>query len=128
MLSGIALPQTTVDSSNRVVRISGRLVSGDGRLVNSSVRVERIDPDGFKDERSVETDRDGRFTFIAPLDRKYRFSLGSGIRTPPKRVDTSSGHDTDLGDMVFEPCSSLDYEQAAKASTKPDPVDDLKPE
>lgn len=46
----------------------------------------------------------GVFSFIVPAGNKYRISLGSGIKTASKTVDTATLKDVDVGDMVFEYC------------------------
>jgi hypothetical protein len=108
VLFGIALAQTTPDEQTKTVHISGRLVFPDGNPASFRLRMDRIEPDRFKEEGTAVAGRDGRFTFTAAPGRKYRISLAAwGMKTPPKRVDTSSGKDMDVGDMVFEYCSAV---------------------
>ncbi|MGA2434192.1 MAG: hypothetical protein ABSG25_02800, partial [Bryobacteraceae bacterium] len=86
------------------------------------------DPDGFKDEGTATAGRDGRFTFMAAPGRKYRISLAAGgMKTPPNTVDTSSGKDVDIGDMVFEYCSAVST-SIPKPPTTTDLTGDLRPE
>ncbi len=103
VLFGSARAQTPTGEAIKTVHISGRLVSLDGNPVSFHLRVARIAPDGFKDEGTAIAGRDGRFSFMAAPGRKYRISLAAGgMKTPLKMVDTSSGKDIDVGEMVFE--------------------------
>jgi hypothetical protein len=88
----------------------------------------RIDPDGFKDAGTAMAGRDGRFVLMAAPGYKYRISLAAGgMKTPPKTVDITSDKDSDVGDMVFEYCSTVST-SIPKPPTKSDPVGDLRPE
>lgn len=62
---------------------------------------------------------DGVFSFMVPGGPQYRISLGSGMKTAPKVVDTASGKDTDLGDMVFERCPTSDFAIPKAPATAP---------
>src|SRR5437879_2260326 len=83
-----ALSQTGPVSA---VRISGRLVSPDGRPVSFSVQLSRSDD--HRIEKTASAEEDGIFSFIVPAGQKYRISLGSGMKTASKVVDTASGKD-----------------------------------
>lgn len=128
VLFGIALAQTPANEPTKTVRISGRLVFPDGNPVSFGIRMARIDPDGFKDEGTAITGRDGRFSFMAAPGRKYRISLAAGgMKTPPKTVDTTSGKDVDVGDMIFEYCPAVSRSIPKPPATS-DLLGDLRPE
>jgi hypothetical protein len=68
-----------------------------------------ITPYGLTDGVSALTDskQNGVFTFFGRPSTKYRIYYGggySGIKGTPKTVDTASGKDMDVGDMVFGSC------------------------
>jgi hypothetical protein len=107
VLVGTAPAQTTSPESSKLVRITGRLVDPDGRPVIFVVQLFRIDPDGLKVEAAADRTReDGTFTLLA-TPAKYEISLGDGMKTPPKMVDTGSGKDIDVGDMLFQYCATV---------------------
>ena len=109
-----ALSQTGPVSA---VRISGRLVSPDGRPVSFSVQLSRSDD--HRIEKTASAEEDGIFSFIVPAGQKYRISLGSGMKTASKVVDTASGKDIDVGDMVFERCPGRDFRLPKAPATAP---------
>jgi len=132
VLIGSAPAQMPPDEPTKSVRISGRLVFPDGSPVSFGIRMARIDSDGFKDEGTTTVGRDGRFTFMAAPDRKYRISLAAGgMKTPPKVVDATGGKDIDVGNMVFEYCppvSPVVVPLFLKRPATSDLVGDLRPE
>ena len=94
-------------SPAQTVRISGRLVSPDGRPVSFGVQLSRSDDQRI--ENSANAGPDGIFSFVVAGGQKYRISLGSGMKTRSKVVDTASGKDIDVGDMVSEYCQGRDF-------------------
>lgn len=126
VLVGMALAQTTPDEATKTVRISGRLVYPDGSPVSFGVRLERLDQYG-RVEATATTSRDGHFTLITVPGPKYMVSVGTGMKTPPKMVDTSGGKDIDVGDMVFEHCPAVGMSIPKPPSTT-ELIGDLKPE
>ena len=124
----LAVFAQTTDKPAGSVRISGRLVFPDGTPVSYGVRMTPLDSDGPAKDVVAVAGRDGRFTFTALPGHKYRIGLADrGRKTPPKTVDTISGQDIDLGDMVFESCPPMTMK-----NPQPPPaaalVGDLKPE
>lgn len=75
----IVTPSPVVVPAGAPVIISGRLVGDDSK--NREVTLSR-DPfpygDGFKQERSTRTDRDGQFRFSRPADENANFRVRSG--------------------------------------------------
>src|ERR1039457_5531492 len=96
--------QTAPSTPTKSVRISGRLVFPDGRPASYSVGMARIASDGFKDYVQRVSGGDGIFTFTAAPGHQYRITLDSSMKTARKTVDTGSGKDVYLGDMIFERC------------------------
>lgn len=99
------------------VRISGRLVSSDGRPISFGVQLSRSDDDRI--EKTASAGADGTFSFIVPVGQKCRISLGSGVKTAARVVDTDNGKDIDLGDMVFERCPGRDFRLPKAPATAP---------
>jgi hypothetical protein len=112
-----ALAQTTPVSPAKSVRISGRLVSPDGRPVSFGVQLSRSDD--HRIEKTAIAGADGMFSFVVAAEQKYRISLGSGMKTPSKVVDTASGKDIDVGEVVFERCPGRDFTVPKSPATAP---------
>jgi hypothetical protein len=112
-----ALSQTTPVFSAKSVRISGRLVFPEGRPVSFGVQLSRSDD--HRVEKTAMAGADGIFSFIVPTGQKYRISLGSGMKTASKVVDTASGKDIDVGDMVFEYCLGREFAMPKAPATAP---------
>lgn len=111
------LSQTSPVSPSPSVRISGRLVSPDGRPVSFGVQLSRSDD--HRIEKTAVAGADGIFSFVVSTGQKYRISLGSGMKTPSKVVDTATGKDFDVGDMVFEYCPGRDLRFPKPPATAP---------
>jgi len=99
-----ALAQTAPADPVRLVRISGRLVDPSGRAIRFGVDMAEIDPPGLMNATSVQTDSLGIFTFFGKPSKQYRLYVETGYKTTRKTVDTASGEDVEVGDMVVEPC------------------------
>lgn len=112
-----ALSQITPVSPAKSVRISGRLVFPDGRPVSFGVQLSRSDD--HRIEKTASAGAEGIFSFIVPAGPKYRISLGSGMKTASKVVDSASGKDIDVGDMVFENCPGRDFKLPEAPATAP---------
>jgi hypothetical protein len=100
-----ATAQTNLPADpTKSVRIFGRLVFPSGQPASFTVRMAEVAPDGLKDDVVAGADgQKGIFTFYGRPATKYRIYI-SGYKTPPKTVDTASGKDIDVGDLVFENC------------------------
>jgi hypothetical protein len=106
-ISAPALSQSTPEAPTKSVRISGRLVFPDGRPISFGVQLSKIDD--HRIEKTAIAGADGMFSFVVEAGQKYRISLGSGMKTPSKVVDSAIGNDIDIGDMVFEYCPGRDF-------------------
>jgi hypothetical protein len=124
VLSGFGMAQTTPDEPSKSVRISGRLVSPDGLTVPAEVPIARIEPYGLESEETVATDSQGVFTFLGSSGKRYRMYLTDSWQ---KIVDTASGRDVDLGDLVIEKCAVVRF-AIPKAPASPELLGDLRPE
>jgi hypothetical protein len=111
------LAQNTVISTEKSVRISGRLVFPDGTPVSFGVQLSRRDD--YRIDKAASAGADGVFSFVVPAGPIYRISLGYGMKTPSKVVDTSDGNDIDVGDMVFEYCQDRDFILPKPLATAP---------
>jgi hypothetical protein len=121
-LPGVALAQATADGPPKAVQISGRIISpGAGQ---ADVRVERIEPDEVVYEETVRADLRGAFTFVGEPSKTYRISLGRGVKTLPKIIDTAGGKDIDLGDIILVYCPpAVDSVVPERLTSESDPVD-----
>ena len=121
--------QSKPDAPATAVRISGRVVDTDGSpLIGYEVHVARMNSGQATFLPSVRTDSRGIFMFAADSGPAYRISLGPGVKTPPKMLDTGDAKDKDAGNMVREYCSNLGVVDARPLSTPPPLHGDLKPE
>lgn len=120
------LAQTAPDKPAESVRITGRVVFPESGPVSAYVRVERIEPDGFlTNEKTALTDSHGVFTFLATPHEKYRLDLDVyGVRTRTT-VDTTSGKDVDVGDLIFEKCPPVNFSIPKAPTSQPQLVGDL---
>ncbi len=118
--------QTRPDEPANSVHLSGRLVFPDGSPASYSVRISRIEPDGPIDETPVTSNGLGIFTFLGAPHKKYRLSLGYEFKTPPRTVDTESGKDIDVGDILFERCPPMNYAIPKAPTSPPELIGDLK--
>jgi hypothetical protein len=105
ILSAAGFSQATKKSSNDEVRVTGRLVSPNDELVNYTVSLWQIAPDG--PAVNAETDNSGNFTFLAAPGKYYKISFGAGFKTLPITFTTTGGKDIDVGTIVLEHCPSL---------------------
>src|SRR5579862_7855406 len=125
------LAQTTPVKPPGFVRISGRVVSQNGQPMPANtvtVRMARIEPDGLlTDEKIAETDSHGGFTFLAAPNEHYRiYAKGDGVGHR-RTVDTKSGKDANVGDVLFETCPPVCINPNA-SRTQSELVRTLKPE
>lgn len=106
MLPIAGLAQAASEQPGKPIHITGRLVSADGKpVVLWDVRMSRVESIGSStNTTSTQTDSDGVFSFLAVPGPEYRLDFGSGVKTPPKQVDTGSGQDVSLGDTLYERC------------------------
>jgi hypothetical protein len=128
VLAGVAFGQMKSDEPVKTVRISGRLVSPEGNPASFAVRISKMERDGPPNEITAISDGHGLFTFLAESHHKYRIWLGAGMKTAPKTVDTTSGTDIDVGDMIFEYCPAANFSIPKPPLSQPQLVGDLKSE
>src|ERR1017187_1643209 len=128
VLAGVAFGQMKSGEPVKTVRISGRLVSPDGNPVSFAVRISKMERDGPPNEITAISDGHGLFTFLAESHHKYRIWLGAGMKTAPKMVDTASGTDIDVGDIIFEYCPAANFSMPNPPPSQPQLVGDLKSE
>jgi hypothetical protein len=113
----VTAAQITPVSPGKSVRISGRLVFPGAGPVSFGVQLSKSDDRRI--ERTAMAGADGIFSFVVPAGQKYRISLGSGMKTASKVVDTADGKDIDVGDMVFEYCPGRDFKLPKAPATAP---------
>jgi hypothetical protein len=87
------------------VKVTGRVIDIAGRPFRFGVPVSVTSP-GPSDERrriTVRTAQDGRFSFGAAPSRTYKLEAEDGFKLSLDRVDSRTGNEIDLGDIVWQP-------------------------
>jgi hypothetical protein len=112
--------------TSKSVRISGRVVLPDGRPWPSApVAMAEVVPEGLTGAVRVTADSRGAFKFAAVAGKKYRVYLRVHGELTRTTVETASGRDIAIGDMIVRECPSPSYDRRPKHPTAPTSVPPL---